>query len=358
MTSGADPERLRNLPLHDYRPRARLSVTGHPVARAAHPAVDAHIHLGRWLTDDGGWMVPDVGALLSMMDSLNIRAMVNLDGRYGTELAENLARYDNRYPHRFATFCHLDWRELDRPGFGERLADGLRVAAESGAAGLKVWKDFGLHLRDHDGKLLAVDDERLAPVWTTAGELGMPVFVHTADPVAFFDPVDERNERLEQLLDRPDWSFAAPAFPEFHQLIAGLENLVTAHRNTTFVGLHVGCYPENLAWVTRMLDIYPNFHVDIAARVAELGRQPRATRELIMRHPDRVLFGTDEIPPNPEVYRIYFRFLETADEHFPHSVDDPPPMGRWAISGVELPAGVLRAVYADNVLRLVPRLAC
>ena len=106
-----------------------------------------------------------------------------------------------------------------------------------------------------------------------------------------------------------------------------------------------------------MLDAYPNFHVDIAARVAELGRQPRATRALIEAHPDRVLFGIDEFPPAPENYGIYFRFLETADEGFPHSTEEVPLMGRWAIGGLELPDDVLRRVYAENALRIVPGLA-
>jgi predicted TIM-barrel fold metal-dependent hydrolase len=105
-----------------------------------------------------------------------------------------------------------------------------------------------------------------------------------------------------------------------------------------------------------MLDTYPNFHVDVAARVAELGRQPKATRELIVTHPDRVLFGIDEFPPEAANYEIYLRFLETADEHFPHSTEDIPLMGRWAVSGLDLPDDVLEKVYATNALRLIPGL--
>jgi predicted TIM-barrel fold metal-dependent hydrolase len=200
------------------------------------------------------------------------------------------------------------------------------------------------------------DDRRLAPLWEAAAELGVPVFIHTADPVAFFDPVDERNERLEQLLAHPEWSFADPSFPRFERLIEALEGLVAAQPDTTFVGVHAGGYAEDPVWVGRMLDAYPNLHVDVAARVAELGRQPRAVRELVVSHPDRVLFGIDEFPPAAESYAIYFRFLETGDEHFPHSTEDVPLMGRWAISGLDLPDDVLRKVYAGNALRLVPGL--
>ena len=221
---------------------------------------------------------------------------------------------------------------------------------------MKVWKDLGLHLRDDRGELVLPGDQRLAPAWAAAGELRLPIFIHTADPVAFFDPVNARNERLEELLSRPDWSFSGPGFPSFERLIDSLEELVAAHPHTTFVGVHVGCYAENLAWVGRMLDTYPNFYVDTAARIAELGRQPRATGELISRHPGRVLFGTDEIPFDTRVYGIYFRFLQTLDESFDHGLEDPPPMGRWKISGLGLAEDVLRQVYAANAEALVPRL--
>ncbi len=328
------------------------------MARARFPAVDAHNHIGRWLAADGSWAVRDTGALLAVMDACNVSAIVNLDGRFGDELRENVRRYDEAHPGRFVTFCHLDWREVAEPGFGDRLAASLRRAHEDGARGLKVWKDLGLHIRDDRGELVLPSDPRLVDVWETAAGLAMPVVIHTADPLAFFDPVDETNERLEELLAHPEWSFAdRERFPRFGRLIEALESLVAAHARTTFVGAHVGGYAEHLPWVDRMLTTYPNFHVDVAARIAELGRQPRAARVLVIRHPDRVLFGTDESPPNAAAYAIHFRFLETGDEHFAYSTYEPPPQGRWRISALELPDDVLRAVYAENAVRLIPGLA-
>ncbi|MFI6394199.1 amidohydrolase family protein [Nonomuraea sp. NPDC050547] len=344
-------------PLSEYRPISQLRVPVHHVERARLPVVDAHTHLGRWLSEDGDWMVKDVPALLAEMDTLNVRAMVNLDGRWGRELAANLERYDAAHPGRFATFCHVDWSQAAEPGFGERLAAQLRASVAEGAAGLKVWKDVGLRVRDHRGELVMLDDVRLGPLWAAAGELGIPIALHTADPVAFFEPVDERNERLEQLAAHPGWVFSGPEFPPFERLIEAMETMIGTHPATTVIGVHAGCWPENLAWVGGMLDEHPNFHIDIAARLAELGRAPRAARELIMRHPGRVLFGTDDLPPDPETYRIHFRFLETADEAFAHSTEDPPLMGRWTISGLDLPGDVLGKVYAGNVRALVPRLA-
>jgi predicted TIM-barrel fold metal-dependent hydrolase len=347
--------RLSNLPLREYRPGCRLQVPQHSVPRARFPAIDAHNHLGRWLAEDGQWTAPDVGALLSLMDECNVGAIVNLDGRWGEELEANLDRYDRGYPGHFATFCQLDWRETRERGFEDRLAASIRDSWDAGAKGLKIWKDLGLQVRDDVGQLLMPDDERLGAVWQTVAELGMPVWIHTADPLAFFDPVDEQNERLDELLKHPEWSLAdRDRFPRFERLTEALENLVGANPETMFVGAHVGCYAENLRWVTRMLDAYPNFHVDIAARIAELGRQPGAARALFLRHPDRILFGTDLFPPDASDYAIHFRFLETKDEYFPYSTEELPPQGRWAIYGLGLSDGVLRSVYAYNARRLLP----
>ena len=347
---------LANLLLREYRPDSRLRVPRHEVLVPACAAIDAHAHLGRWLTG-GRWAVPDVAELLALMDACGLIAIVNMDGRWGEELEANLDRYDRSYPGRFATLCHVDWAKfLLEPDPARHLVTSLERSVRAGARGLKVWKDLGLRVRDVRGRLVLPDDPRLDPLWDTAAQLRVPVAIHTADPVAFFDVLGPANERLEELLAHPEWSLADPSFPRFERLMEALESVVARHPRTTFIGVHVGCYAEDLAWVSRMLDTYDNFSIDIAQRIAELGRQPRLARALILRHPGRVLFGTDQIPPESATYRIYFRFLQTANEHFPYSVQEPPPWGRWRISGIDLPSDVLSAVYAENCRRLFPRL--
>ncbi|MFH8838073.1 amidohydrolase family protein [Streptomyces sp. NPDC017868] len=343
--------------LGSYAPRSRLRVPTTRVERARVPAVDAHAHLGRWLT--GGWAVPDPRELVQTMDRCNIRAVVNLDGRWGAELQQNLDRYDRAYPGRFATFCHPDWsrlREAQDERAGALLADDLEAAVAAGARGMKVWKDLGLGVRDGAGRLVLPDDPRLSPLWRRTGELGVPVAIHTADPMAFFDPPDPSNERLEELLAHPEWSYAGRGLPTFERLITALEAVVKGHPGTTFIGVHAGCCAEDLGLVGRMLDTCPNYLIDISARLAELGRQPRRTRALLLRHPGRVLFGTDEIPPYEAAYRTHFRFLETEDEHFPHSDEHPPLRGRWMISGLGLPPDVLAEIYAGTAHRVIPGL--
>ncbi len=349
-----DSGRLLDLPLREYRPRSSLRLPVHHVDRGRSPVVDAHNHLGRWLSASGSWSAPDVEGLLDVMDACNVATIVNLDGMWGDELQANLDRYDRAHPGRFVTFCQLDWSVTEEAGFGDVLAAQLERCVGEGARGLKVWKQLGLRIRDDQGELLMPGDARLDPLWEATAGLRIPVTIHVADPVAFFEPLDERNERLEELLANPDWFFGdRHAFPPFDRIMESFEELVARHPTTTFIGAHVACFAENLAWVSRMLDAYQNLYADIAARVPELGRQPRAARALFLRHSDRIVFGTDLFPPEREIYEIHFRFLETDDEHFAYSVDDPPPEGRWAISGLDLPDDVLLKVYGENARRLI-----
>jgi predicted TIM-barrel fold metal-dependent hydrolase len=319
------------------------------------PAVDVHNHLGRW--HRGDWTVSDVDALLATMDECNVQASVNLDGSWADELEVNLDRYDRAHPGRFATFCRLDWSQTGRAGWGERLAASLRDSARRDAKGLKLWKDIGLRLKDERGELFFLDDRRLKPIWEAVAETKLPILVHIADPAAFFQPLDETNERLEQLIEHPDWHFYGPEFPSLQRLLDSLERCVAENPRINFIGAHVGCYAEDLSWVDRLLTSYPNFNIDIGARIAELGRAPRAARRLMLKHPDRVLLGTDSFPPSAKVYRRYLRFLATDDEYFPYSDENPPGTGRWMISAIDLPPDVLAKVVRDNARRLVPALA-
>lgn len=346
---------LDELRLRDWRPRSQLRARVSEVPVPAVPCIDAHNHLGRWLSEDGDWIVPDVPGLLAMMDACQVATIVNLDGMAGDELQANLDRLDLAHPGRFLTFCQLDWAMLAEPDGEDRLVRLLDDCARRGAKGIKVWKNLGLSYRDGEGRLLRPDDPRVVRVLSRAGELGLPVLIHTADPIAFFEPLDERNERLDELAEVPDWWFGDRSrHPDFDTLLTAHANLVLACPGTTFIGAHVGCCAEDLDRVERLIERAPNYHVDLAGRIAELGRQPRRAAGFIAAHPDRVLFGTDAYPITADAYRLHFRFLESTDEGFDYAPGaEIPPQGRWTVSALALPEDALAAVYRDNAARLL-----
>lgn len=339
--------------LHDYTPRPQLVTKETAVSNPRFPVIDTHNHLAEPF--GGGWDKYPVSQLLDVLDKVNVEIYVDLDGGWGEDtLYHHLDYFKNAAPDRFIMFGGVNWGAWPEHGnqFGDWAAARIRAQAARGAQGVKIWKPFGLQVRDHQGRLAKIDDRRLNAIWATAAELNLPVLVHVADPVAFFDSSDHNNERWEELQAHPDWQFPSPPFPAFTAIMTQFENLVTNHPQTTFIGAHVGCYAENLDWVAHLLDKCPNYYVDISARLAELGRQPYSARRFFINYADRILFGTDA-GPSLDTYQIYFRFLETDDEYFNYSVSDPPPQGRWRIYGIYLPNDVLEKIYNQNACKIL-----
>jgi predicted TIM-barrel fold metal-dependent hydrolase len=339
--------------LKDYRPQSKLVTRETRVEKPCYTAIDAHNHLG---TDfGGGWDQKPLPELLDRLDEAGIVCFVDLDGGWGEEILNaHLDYFKQDAPARFQVFGGVDWSQWSERGdaFPEWAATRLRAQKERGAQGLKVWKGLGLQVRDPGGQLVEVNDRRLIPIWETAGELGLPVIIHVADPVAFFDPIDETNERWEELCEHPDWAFTSPPYPPFLHIMDSLANLVGRHPDTIFIGAHVGCYAENLEWVGALLDRCSNYFVDISARIGELGRQPYTARRFFLQYSDRILFGSD-MGPEPEAYRIIYRFLETEDEYFNYSTGPIPQQGRWYVHGLHLPDEVLEKVYFRNAERIL-----
>ncbi len=361
--------------LTEFQPRSRLIVPEHPVPRAKFPAIDVHTHvffssgLRKFSDPAAGPQAPTEEGLqqiLAWMDELNIRAMVNLTGGAGAELRQSVDTLSATHPGRFLVCTEPSWERIGEPGYARWQADELHAAHQAGARGLKVLKTLGLFLREKiiEGPLVPVDDTRFDPMWEAAGALGMPVFIHTADPDAFFAPIDRFNERWEELGHHPDWSFYGKDFPAKADLLAQRNRVIERHPKTTFVGLHVANRSENLAEVAQWLERYPNLHVETGARLGELGRQPREAAKFFDRFQDRILFGTDAVPLpagaaypqqvlQPEMFQCYFRFLETEDEYFDYSPAPTPPQGRWKIYGIGLPDAILEKVYHDNAARIL-----
>ena len=342
-----DASKRMTLLLKDFDPKAMLHVAGHEVPRAKFPVIDVHNHVN----DPGGVHGEEIppAEVVRRMDRANVRKIVILTGMWGEKLQGLLDKMVKPYPHRFIVFTQIDWSKIDEPNFSAEMVAQLDDAVKRGARGLKVLKDLGLGVRDKSGRLIAVDDPRIDPIWDECGRLGIPVAIHTSDPEAFFTPVDKYNERYEEVMENPTWSFYGPEFPSKQTLLAQRNHVFEKHPQTTFVALHVANWPENLDAVSAWLDKYPNMDVEFGARQAELGRQPRRARQFFIDYQDRIMFGTDS-EPEEQMYASYFRWLETADEYFPYW--GYPGQGRWDIYGMDLPDSVLEKVYNKNAEKL------
>ena len=329
--------------LRDFHPQAMLHARVTPIERAKFPVIDVHNHINDAMGIDEH-MPPE--KVIQVMNAANVRTVVILTGQWGEKLQRVVDEMVKPYPGRFMVFTQIDYSKIDDP---KAMVADLDDAVRRGARGLKVLKDLGLEDRDKSGKLIAVDDPRLDPVWEECGRLGIPVAIHVTDPEAFFHPIDGHNERYEELIQHPDWSFYDHGFPSKEEVMAQRDHMFAKHPRTTFIALHVANWPENLDYVSQLLDRLPNVMTEFGAREAELGRQPRRAREFFLKYQNRIMFGTDS-PPSREMYSNYFRWLETDDEYFDYY--GYPGQGRWKIYGMKLPDPVLQKVYYRNAERI------
>ena len=341
-------EDIKDLQLREWKPRSMLKTSVTPVDKPAFPVIDVHNHLG------GGAerLTPErVKHYLKEMDAAGVQTVVNLDGGWGQRLEETLAALDEAHPGRFLTYSLIDFRGIDGEGWSEREARRLEDGFKAGSKGLKLHKSLGLRYRYKSRELMAIDDPKLDPLWRMCARYKRPVEIHTADPAAFFTPLDRFNERWHELNEHPDWLFFGDRYPSREELLSQRNRVIAKHADTTFICAHFANNPEDLETVGAWLDRYPNMFVDIDARISELGRQPYTTRRFLIKYQDRVLFGTDT-RPSREAFRMYYRFLESDDEYFDPS-GGHHVQGFWMIYGVFLPEEVLAKIYYKNAEKLL-----
>jgi predicted TIM-barrel fold metal-dependent hydrolase len=339
-----EQQRPPSMTLEDYDPHSMLITHETVVRRAKFPFVDIHGHQDLTMSDG------ELAQLVAQMDAMNMRTMNNLSGGWGAKLAAQVRNVRTKYPGRFTVFANIDWSRLNEPNFARDAADQLeRDVKEGGAAGLKIFKNLGMDTYWADGSRVRTDDPRLAPIWDKCGELGIPVLIHTAEPPAFFLPIDAHNERYLELTQYPNRARPSSKYPPFDSLIAEQHRMFKRHARTQFISAHLSWLGQDLGRLSRTMDSIPNMNVEVAAALYEIGRQPRAGREFFIKYQDRILMGKDTFGGQDE-FAVYFRIFESSDEYFPwyrkrHAF--------WGMYGLALPDSVLRKVYATNAQRLV-----
>ncbi|UCC23885.1 MAG: amidohydrolase [Gemmatimonadales bacterium] len=329
----------------EYQPRSTLVVPEHPVPRARFPVVDLHGHPPTLDNPE------TIEAVVSAMDELNLQVMVQARGSQGDRLRRQIeAVRESGHEDRFVFFTTLDLRNVG-PGSGARIAAQLEADVQAGAVGIgEISKGFGLFSTKADGTRLALDDPELDIVWETAGRLGIPVFIHTGDPAEFFEPHDLRNERWLEMAIFPNRQLNDRSrLPAFDELMAERDRMIEKHPNTTWVVAHMSWYTNDLARLGELFDRFPNVHGELGAVLYDLGRQPRFARAFFEKYSDRILFGKDSF--QPQEYPYYWRVFETEDEYFDYYRDYH---AFWKLYGMGLSDDVLRAIYYENALRIIP----
>ena len=328
--------------LKDYRPVAIHKVPVTVVARARHPAIDMHSHPYAKTPED-------VERWVQVMDAVGIEKTVLLTHAHGAEFDRLLELY-SRHGTRFELWCGFDYTGYDQPGYGPAAVAELERCVRKGARGVGEEGDKGLGMGFGQAKGLHLDDARLAPLLERAGELGLPVNVHVADPIWMCQKMDETNDGL---MNAVEWRLDdKPGIVDHAGMVEKLERTALAHPRTTFVACHFANLDYDLARLGTILERVPNLYADVSARYAETAVIPRFAAQFLTRYQDRLVYGTD-MGASEDMYRLTFRILETLDEHFYAPVFEY----HWSYSGFGLEDAVLKKLYRANALEIARRAA-
>jgi predicted TIM-barrel fold metal-dependent hydrolase len=332
----------------DYRPHSTLVTPVHMVKTAKYPAIDFHGHPQGLLGTPEG--LASMGASL---DSLNVRMMISADNMSGDRLKNTIAsvRGSEKMKDRVRVLAGIDFRNVG-PGWAQKAVAQLEADVAVGAVGVgEISKSFGLSIKKPDGSRLKIDDPELDPIWDACARLKLPVFIHTADPQEFFQPIDYTNERWLELALFGDRRYPQDRFPSFETLMTERDNLFRRHPKTTFVAAHLGWHANDLARLGKMFDEMPNLYSEVGAVLYDIGRQPRGAHDFFVKYQDRILFGKDSF--QPEEYPYYWRVFETRDDYFDYYRNYH---AFWKLYGIDLPDSVLKKVYYQNALKITPAL--
>ena len=327
--------------LKDYLPRSIFRLPETRLEKARYPIMDMHSH-------DYARTDADVDRWVHTMDAVGIEKTIILAGSTGAKFDQVLAKY-RRHPKRFEVWCGIDYTGFDQPGFGPGAVAELERCRRAGAAGVGELSDKGRGLGATTNSLgLHLDDPRLDPILEKCADLRMPVNIHVGEDRWMYEPMDRTNDGLMNA-----WKWRVPNAPgvlQHDEVVDTLERAVKRHPRTLFIACHFANCCSDLNRLGAMLDHYPNLSADLGARFAEISAIPRFMSQFFQRYQARLLYGTD-MNPEAEMYRVTFRLLETADEHF------YPAYFRkyhWPMHAFALPDEVLKRVYRENALRLMP----
>ena len=325
--------------------------------------VDVHMHIELASGDQA----------LALMRASNVVVGLNASGGTPTFGLPESKAFEKSSAGRLRPYCNIDLGRAGDPGFAAYAERTVRACKELGALGLKIPKLLGLGVTGIDQKLIPVDDARFDPIFVTAGAVGLPVLIHVADPKAFFRAPSTDNERYDELVAHPAWSFFGKTpdgepWPSWESMLEAFERRVARHPQTRFLGAHFGNAAEEPERVARMLDRYPNYFIDTAARVPEFGRHSAdKMRQLFIRYQDRILFGSDlavnqhgvvlgssgrsmdSAAGAPQFFNAHWLYFETRRRGLAHPT---PIQGKWTVDGIGLPKDVLEKLYWGNANRL------
>lgn len=252
--------------------------------------IDAHAHIR---TDDPSVMdyaKSEGFKFVTINTGASSQEHIDMQMNYAKEVKEN-------YPGDLIYITTFSLVDFEEENWAEEVISKLKTDFEEGANGVKVWKDIGMTFRDSLGEFILIDDPMFDPIFEYVVSEGKTLVAHIGEPRNCWLPIDSMTVNNDKLYfkDHPQYHmFLHPEYPSYETLVASRDNLLAKHPDLKLVGAHLGSLEWDVDELAQRLDKYPNFAVDMAARVCHLQVQNREkVRDFLIKYQDRLLYATD-----------------------------------------------------------------
>jgi predicted TIM-barrel fold metal-dependent hydrolase len=259
------------------------------------PKADAHVHIR---TENPG--------IMELAKAEGFKFLSINTGSSSQEHIDNQMRFAKAvkldYPERISYITTFSMENFEDPSWGKQVIRTLEKDFKEGAIGLKVWKDIGMTFHDSLGNFIFIDDPMFEPIFDFVARQGKPVIAHIGEPKNCWLPVESMtvNNDKSYFTEHPEYHmYLHPDYPSYEKLVESRDNLLAMHPDLKLVGAHLGSLEWDVDELAARLDRFPNFAVDMAARVCHLQVQEREkVRDFIIKYQDRLLYATDLVTSN------------------------------------------------------------
>jgi predicted TIM-barrel fold metal-dependent hydrolase len=321
---------------------AAAPVIGRAAAEPSFERIDTHNHIHR-----------SAPALVAAMEKTGWRGLSICDAReigdqpsILPEMIPGTARFHRESKGRWAWATTFDARAFEERGFADRVNTALQQNFREEAIAVKIWKNVGMGIRSRSGEYLLPDHSALLPIYEHIQRSGKTLICHLAEPDGAWLPLDEKNTEANYLKNNPKWHMYGQAdAPSKDAILAARDRVIARFPKLRVIGCHLGSNEEHLDQLAKRLDRFPNFSVDVASRVRYLIAGDRPTvKQFVLRYQDRLLYATD-FTLGADEERSVNSVLATHDREWNFFAGP---------DGLALPESVLRKIFRENAVRMLP----
>ncbi len=314
--------------------------------------IDTHVHIYQ-----------NDAAFLALLQRLNVHVLNIVVAHTPDQRALDQERRQAwdfvRASHGQATLCTtfnpFNYRE---PSFSSATIAEIDRDFAQGAVAVKIWKNIGEQVKDAKGNYILPDNPVFEPIYKDIAAHNKTLIAHVADPNTMWEPPTPAAPDYSYYMQHPEWyMYKRQNAPSKEAILRARDHLLEQNPTLRVVGAHLGSMEADLHQLGQHLDDYPNFAVDLAARMPYLVMQPRADMiAFIEKYQSRLLYATDNnfladagasdsVRSWENSYAFDWRFLAT---------NDTLQYKNRKVQGLNLPVPVLRKLYHDNAMRWIP----